>query len=98
MHGPLSNKAEIIVAEVPIMALPSLLTGATSEHRGRAVKSRGPLTERNPSLSKYSGRRPSPDGSGCGAPNESNETSPNSGSVTAVWTKSCSLVVYVSGR
>ena len=55
MHGSLSDKAEIIVTEVQIMALPSLLTGATLEYTGRAVKSCGPLTEQNPSSSRYRG-------------------------------------------
>ena len=52
MHDFLSHKSEMTVTEASIMALPVWLTGATGKHRGRAVKSRGPLTERNPSLSR----------------------------------------------
>ena len=52
MHGFLSHKLAMTVTEAPIMALPAWLTGATGEHTGRAVKSRGPLTEWNPSLSR----------------------------------------------
>lgn len=68
------------VAESSIMELPSWLTGIASEQRGRAVKSRGPLTEQNPSLSRYRGRLPSTGGNGCGDPSVSNETSLNSAS------------------
>ena len=80
MHGFLSHKPEMTVTEGSIMALPVWLTGETGEHRGRAVKSRGPLTEWYPSWPRYRGRSPSPGGSGCGAPNVSKATSVNSGS------------------
>ena len=66
------------------MELPSWLTGATAEQRGRAVKSRGPLTEQNPSCSRYRDRSPRPGGSPCGDPSVSNETSVNSGSASGV--------------
>ena len=72
------------VAECSIMELPSWLTGATPEQRGRAVKSRGPLTEQNPSLSRYRGRLPRPGGSGCRDASMSNESSLNSESASGV--------------
>ena len=84
MHCFLSHKPEMTVTEASIMALPVWLTGATGEHRGRTVKSRGPLTEWNPSWPRYSGRSPSPGRSSFGAPNVSKATSVNSGSACGV--------------
>ena len=84
MDGLLLDKREIIVTGASIFKLPSWLTGATAEQRGSAAKSRGPLTERNPLLSGYRGRSPSPGGSDCGAPSVSNETRLNSDTASGV--------------
>ena len=80
------------VAESSIMELPSRLIGITAAPGGRG----GPLTEWNPSFSRYKGRMPRSGGSGCGASSVSCETSLNSHTASGV--NNSASQFFVSGE